>query len=124
MNRTMRAESGAKVAKEDVWDQVSAFVGRFGHAAEQYAARFNFGISPEVIRVRMEPILGDAGRACVAGMPCEIARPRSEDVSENGGANRGRVRHPLLFPIPDDTRGHRPGYFDEFLLRVDARSPR
>src|SRR5207245_9586900 len=67
---------------------------------------------------------GVAGRACVAGMPCEIARPRSEDVSENGGANRGRVRHPLLLPIPDDARGHRPGYFDELLLRVDARSPR
>src|SRR3989475_3975726 len=60
MNRTMRAESGTKVAKEDVWEQVSTFVGRFGQAAEQYAARFDFGISPEVIRRRMEPILSDA----------------------------------------------------------------
>src|SRR3989442_973010 len=67
MNRTMRAESGAEVAKEDVWDQVPALVGRFGHAAEQYAARFDFGISPEVIRVRMEPILGDARRIRLAG---------------------------------------------------------
>jgi len=67
MNRTMRAESGTKVAKEDVWDQVSALVGRFGHAAEQYAARFDFGISPEVIRGRMEPILGDARRIRLAG---------------------------------------------------------
>src|SRR2546422_296580 len=67
MNRTMRAESGAEVAKEDVWDQVSALVGRFGHAAEQYAARFDFGISPEVIRGRMEPILGDARRIRLAG---------------------------------------------------------
>jgi len=56
----MRAESGTKVAKEDVWEQVSTFVGRFGQAAEQYAARFDFGISPEVIRRRMEPILSDA----------------------------------------------------------------
>ena len=63
----MRAESGAEVAKEDVWDQVSALVGRFGHAAEQYAARFDFGISPEVIRGRMEPILGDARRIRLAG---------------------------------------------------------
>src|SRR2546427_13232303 len=67
MNRTMRAESGTKVAKEDVWDQVSALVGRFGHAAEQYAARFDFGISPAVIRGRMEPILGDARRIRLAG---------------------------------------------------------
>src|SRR5437899_1370556 len=67
MNRTMRAESGAEVAKEDVWDQVSALVGRFGHAAEQYAARFDFGISPEVIRGRMEPILSDARRIQRAG---------------------------------------------------------
>src|SRR3989454_596881 len=67
MNRTMRAESGTKVAKEDVWDQVPALVGRFGHAAEQYAARFDFGISPEVIRGRMEPILGDARRIRLAG---------------------------------------------------------
>src|SRR2546426_1165924 len=67
MNRTMRAESGAEVAKEDVWDQVSALVGRFGHAAEQYAARFDFGISPEVIRGRMEPILGDARRSRLDG---------------------------------------------------------
>src|SRR2546426_1675990 len=67
MNRTMRAESGTKVAKEDVWDQVSALVGRFGQAAEQYAARFDFGISPEVIRARMEPILSDARRIQRAG---------------------------------------------------------
>src|SRR5256712_6857790 len=67
MNRTMRAESGTKVAKEDVWDQVSAFVGRFGQAAEQYAARFDFGISPEVIRGSMEPILGDARRVRLSG---------------------------------------------------------
>src|SRR2546428_12720418 len=67
MNRTMRAESGTKVAKEDVWDQVSALVGRFGQAAEQYAARFDFGISPAVIRGRMEPILGDARRNRLAG---------------------------------------------------------
>src|SRR2546422_4009778 len=66
MNRTMRAESGTGVGKEDVWDQVPALVGRFGHAAEQYAARFDFGISPEVIRVRMEPILGDARRIRLA----------------------------------------------------------
>src|SRR3989442_350006 len=67
MNRTMRAESGAEVAKKDVWDQVSALVGRFGHAGEQCAARFDFGISPEVIRGRMEPILGDARRIRLAG---------------------------------------------------------
>src|SRR2546427_10535365 len=67
MTRTMRAESSTEVAKEDVWDQVPALVGRFGHAAEQYAARFDFGISPEVIRVRMEPILGDARRIRLAG---------------------------------------------------------
>ncbi len=67
MNRTMRAESGTEVAKEDVWEQVSTFVGRFGQAAEQYAARFDFGISPEVIRGRMEPILSDARRIQRAG---------------------------------------------------------
>ncbi len=63
----MRAESGTEVAKEDVWEQVSTFVGRFGQAAEQYAARFDFGISPEVIRGRMEPILSDARRIYLAG---------------------------------------------------------
>ena len=63
----MRAESATKVAKEDVWDQVSALVGRFGQAAEQWAARFNFGISPEVIHGRMEPILSDARRIRMAG---------------------------------------------------------
>src|SRR5437879_618181 len=67
MNRTRRAESGTKVAKEDAWDQVSALVGRFGQAAEQCAARFDFGISPEVIRARMEPILSDARRIQLAG---------------------------------------------------------
>src|SRR2546425_7530939 len=67
MNRTMRAESGTKVAKEDVWDQVSALVGRFAQAAEQCAARFDFGISPEVIRARMDPILSDARRIQRAG---------------------------------------------------------
>ena len=63
----MRAESGTKGAKEDVWDQLSALVGRFGQAAEQCAARFDFGISPEVIRARMEPILSDARRIQRAG---------------------------------------------------------
>ena len=67
MNRTLRAESGTKVTKEDVWDQVSVFVGRFGQAAEQFAARFDFGISPEAIRGCMEPILSDARRTQLAG---------------------------------------------------------
>ena len=60
-------ESGTKLAKEDVWDQVSALIGRFGQAAEQCAARFDFGISPDAIRGRIEPIVSDALRIQGAG---------------------------------------------------------
>lgn len=73
MNRTLGTESSVGLANDHVWDTVSALIGRFGQAAEQYAAQFDFGISRDAIRNRIEPILSDARRIQQAGwnaLPC------------------------------------------------------
>jgi len=62
VNRMLGTESGIGLATDDVWDTLVGLLDRFGRAAEDYAARFAIGISPNEVRKRIEPILGDARR--------------------------------------------------------------
>src|SRR5207244_1952884 len=62
VNRMLGTESDFGLATEDVWDTLVGLLDRFGRAAEDYAARFDIGISPNEVRKRIEPILGDAQR--------------------------------------------------------------
>lgn len=55
------------LAREDTWESVQALLGQFGRAAEEWANRFDFGISQAAIRGPMEAILSDARRTQQAG---------------------------------------------------------
>src|SRR5438552_16874798 len=60
-------ESASGLASDDVWDTLAGLLYRFGRAAEDYAARFDVGISPNEVRKRIGPILGDLQRVQHAG---------------------------------------------------------
>ena len=67
VNRMLGTESAIGLAADDVWDTLAGLLDRFGRAAEDYAARFDVGISPNEVRKRIGPILGDLRRVQHAG---------------------------------------------------------
>jgi len=67
VERMRGTTSNVRLAKEDMWDAALALIGRFGQAAEEFAARFDFGIPPSALRQCLEPIMCDAKRIQRAG---------------------------------------------------------
>src|SRR5438552_19129925 len=65
--RMLGTESAIGLAADDVWDTLLGLLDRFVRAAEDYAARFDVGISPNEVRKRIGPILGDLRRVQHAG---------------------------------------------------------
>src|SRR5947207_13958334 len=67
VNRMLGTESGIGLATDGVWETLVGLLDRFGRAAEEHAARFDVGISPNEVRKRIGPILGDLRRIQHAG---------------------------------------------------------
>src|SRR5438034_1072414 len=89
VNRMLGTESGIGLLTEDVWETLVGLLDRFGRAAEDHAARFDVGISPN-----------DRGEFLVrddAGLVGRPARRRGLDVPRSGSTLR---------PLPPSA--HRP----------------
>src|SRR5438552_9991916 len=67
VNRMLGTESGIGLATDGVWETLVGLLDRFSRAAEEHAARFDVGISPNEVRKRIGPILGDLRRIQHAG---------------------------------------------------------
>jgi len=67
VNRMLGTESGLGLATDGAWETLVGLLDRFGRAAEEHAARFDVGISPNEVRKRIGPILGDLRRVQHAG---------------------------------------------------------
>src|SRR5438876_8808527 len=67
VNRMLGTESGIGLATDGVWETLVGLLDRFSRAAEEHAARFDVGISPNEVRKRIGPILGDLRRIEHAG---------------------------------------------------------
>src|SRR5207247_11201465 len=66
-NRMLGTGSGLGLATDGAWETLVGLLERFGRAAEEHAARFDVGISPNEVRKRIGPILADLRRIQHAG---------------------------------------------------------
>src|SRR5205814_8083425 len=67
VNRMLGTESGLGLATAGAWETLVGLLDRFGRAAEEHAARFDVGISPNAARKRIGPLLGRHRRIQHAG---------------------------------------------------------
>src|SRR5437773_1117967 len=67
VNRMLGTDSVLGLATDGAWETLVGLLDRFSRATEEHAARFDIGISPNEVRKRIGPILGDLRRIQHAG---------------------------------------------------------